>query len=273
MDNLFLLIDERVKKMMNTSTFVSSVPCIVLQIYDNEMVRVKTMSNDVEYTVPNWSGSSLSVGERVNLFYKGNLLSESTSYIGASLNKDSSYSYVDGEAYLGELQDEYRDVSVIDFSCNSENVLLGFDAIIRGGAEVSNGTINIYIDGRLQRYKPMFTTIINGCTHCSFTFPYRLGSGLHSIVIKAKCKNSVLVDIDSYVWGSVKLPIESTDENDYLYRIQNGQAYIIKYIGTKRYIQTPLTLEGVPVKTIGKSAFVETNVKMVVIQEGVEEIE
>ena len=274
MENLFTLIDERVKKVMGSSAFVSSTPCIVTDIYENEMVHVKLLSNDTEYTVPNWSGSCLNIGERVSLFYRG-IISNETCYIGASLNKDvNTNGYVYGEAYLGELQDENRNIAVIDFYNSSENILLGFDAVIQGDSEtVSNGIISIYIDGVLKRYKPTFTTVLDGYTHCSFTLPYSISNDIHTIEIKCECENSILIDIESYVWGSVRLPIEPTDENDYIYRIDDNGVYIIKYIGTKRYIQTPLTLDGVPVKIIGKSAFMETNVKMVVIQEGIEEIE
>lgn len=274
MENLFTLIDERVKKVMSSSAFISSTPCEVTDIYENEMVRVKLLSNGTEYTVPNWSGSRLNVGEIASLFYRGTI-SADTCYVGASLNKDANTNgYVYGEAYLGELQDESRNIAVIDFYNSSENILLGFDAVIQGDSEtVSNGIISIYIDGALKRYKPIFTTVLDGYTHCSFTLPYSISNDIHTIEIKCECENAVLVDIESYVWGSVRLPIEPTDENDYIYRIDDNSVYIIKYIGTKRYIQTPLTLEGVPVKIIGKSAFMETNVKMVVIQEGIEEIE
>lgn len=274
MENLFTLIDERVKKVMGSSAFISSTPCEVTDIYENEMVRIKLLSNGAEYTVPNWSGSRLNVGEITSLFYRGTI-SANTCYVGASLNKDANTNgYVYGEAYLGELQDENRNIAVIDFYNSSENILLGFDAVIQGDSEtVSNGIISIYIDGVLKRYKPTFTTVLDGYTHCSFTLPYSISNDIHTIEIKCECENAVLVDIESYVWGSVRLPIEPTDENDYIYRIDDNGVYIIKYIGTKRYIQTPLTLEGVPVKIIGKSAFMETNVKMVVIQEGVEEIE
>lgn len=274
MENLFTLIDERVKKVMSSSAFISSTPCEVADIYENEMVRVKLLSNGTEYTVPNWSGSRLNVGEIASLFYRGTI-SADTCYVGASLNKDAnSNGCVYGEAYLGELQDENRNIAVIDFYNSSENILLGFDAVIQGDSEtVSNGIISIYIDGVLKRYKPTFTTVLDGYTHCSFTLPYSISNDIHTIEIKCECENAVLVDIESYVWGSVRLPIEPTDENDYIYRVDDNSVYIIKYIGTKRYIQTPLTLEGVPVKVIGKSAFMETNVKMVVIQEGVEEIE
>lgn len=274
MESLFTLIDERVEKVISSSTLISSAPCVVIGIRENEMVQVRLLSNGAEYTVPNWSGSCLNLGETVSLFYKG-IISNETCYIGASSNKDSNTNgYVYGEAYLGELQGVNRNIAVIDFYNSSENILLGFDAVIQGGSEsVSNGTISIYIDGVSKRYTPMFTTVLGGYTHCSFTLPYSISNGIHTIEIKCECENSMLVDIESYVWGSVRLPIEPTDENDYIYRIDNGSAYIIKYIGTKRYIQTPLTLEGVPVKIIGKSAFMETDVKMVVVSEGVEEIE
>lgn len=273
MNDLFMLIDERVKKAMDSSSFVSSVPCVVTNVYDNEMVRVRLATNDIEYTVPNWSGSSVYVGERVYLFYKG-FLSQNSSYVGASINKDTNINqYVYGEAYTGELDGEDKNIAIIDFCNVSDNVLLGFDALILGGNNSVNGTINIYIDGKLKRYKPMFTTISNGYVHCSFTLPYSIKGGVHTIEIKCNCTNATVVDVESYVWGGVRLPIEPTDENDYVYRIDIDGAYIIKYIGTKRYIQTPLTLEGVPVKIIGKSAFMETDVKMVVISEGVEEIE
>lgn len=276
MDELFKLIDERIKKKEKDSVFVSSVPCVVIDILEEEMVRVKIMSNGAEYVLPNWSGSILTTGERALVFYNGTIVDSNTAYVGASINKSdkANLKNVSGEVFLGALTNEKRDLATILFSNRAEGVLLCFNANIEGDTAIGNGTISIYIDGVLYDYEPVFSTIINGYTHLSFSLPLNLESGEHKAVIKGMGEYATLNNIVAYVFGDIDVVCDSTDENDYIWQVNEDESvYIIKYIGSKKYIKTPIELDGYPVKTIGRKAFMGTNVRVVQIQEGVEEIE
>lgn len=278
LDNLFALVNERVAKYLAESPYVIAVPCTVTELLAGEMVKVKLTSNGTEFTVPNWSGSKLTIGENVQLFHKGNTFSERTSYVGASLNKDGgANAYVEGTSIIGALLETEREISAIDFTNRSENILLGFNSIIQGDSNtVGYGTITIYVNDEPQSYTPMFSTITNGYVSCSFTLPLYLSKGEHHIVIKGSGDFATLVKINSYVWGDVKSaepPIEPTDDGDYRYRIENDESSTMYYVGTKQYISTPLTLGDVPLKIIESTTFDDTNVKVVFIQDGVERIE
>lgn len=65
----------------------------------------------------------------------------------------------------------------------------------------------------------------------------------------------------------------SPDENDFMYYIYNAESTIAKYIGEPDRIKLPVELESAPVKTIGISSFMGTEVTAVKIQDGVTTIE
>lgn len=278
MEGIFTLIDERVRKYLSNSPYIVSVPCVVKALGNNELVEVELVSNKARYTVPNWSGSPVEVGENVQLFYKGNILTEQTAYVGASLNKGGAQSsYVQANVTIGTLLIIERDVAVVDFVNGEESVLLGFNAVIQGDSEnVGCGEFDIYIDEVLQDYTAMFSIVADGHTTCSFTIPMTLESGDHEIKIKGSGDYATITKINAYVWGDVKsseTPIQPTGDGDYRFITDNDNSYSLYYIGEKQNIKTPLTLGNKPLNTIESTTFTDSNVKTVFIQDGVERIE
>lgn len=59
----------------------------------------------------------------------------------------------------------------------------------------------------------------------------------------------------------------------YLYEIKNGRVTITSYVGSDTDVTIPATIDGLPVTTIGESAFGGTNVKKVTIPQGVTHID
>ena len=64
-----------------------------------------------------------------------------------------------------------------------------------------------------------------------------------------------------------------TNEKDYIYEIVGDVSNIIMYIGSDTDIIVPETLEGKPVKAIYTTAFNYSNVRKIIIPEGIYEIE
>lgn len=89
MDALNELIKTGAEKVINKSSCLFSVPCIIVSALGNQMYRVKLVTSDAQYNVMNYSGADLQVGESAQLYYRNNIISEQTAYIGAAYTKSS----------------------------------------------------------------------------------------------------------------------------------------------------------------------------------------
>lgn len=275
MDNLFNFVDERIGKYLSNSPYIISIPCVVLELLDNEKVKVGLTSNGTELTVPNWSGSPVEVGEGVQLFYKGNILSDRNAYIGASLNKGSgaNSTCLQAQIFTGNLSSNECTIAEVDVKNLSNIVLLIFNATIQGDEALQGvGNIKIYIDDEEYGYSPMFSTIVNGYIHLSFTLPLDLSIGVHSIRISVIGNNSNFVSINACAYGNIKTPYEATDNNDYIYWADSNNAYITQYIGRTQYPIIPVSLENSNTKRLESESFSSADVEFVYIPEGIEEI-
>ena len=87
MDAFGTLVRQEAEKAIKNSACVFSAPCVVVSALGDQKYTVRLITGDAQYTVMNYSGSDLQVGETVQLFYRGNVISNQTAYIGASLNK------------------------------------------------------------------------------------------------------------------------------------------------------------------------------------------
>lgn len=277
LDNLFTLVDERISKYLANSPFVVAVPCVVQELFNNEMVRVKLTANGTEFTVPNWSGSKLAIGESVQLFYKGNILSERTAYIGASLNKDGgngniSFNSVEGEIATGGLSNSEELLSYMTVANFSNSVIMSVNLTFQGdSSNAGNGTISVYVDETEQTYTPIFNVGANGYETLSFSLPLNLAIGSHYIEVKGTGEYADLISGCVFAYGDID-EYNSTDESDYYYTIENSVATITKYIGGSICPRIPTTLDGATVTTIDFGAFSDTGVRNVYIPEGIEEI-
>ena len=77
-------VTQIIDKKMQNSDYLIAIPSKVTQVLSNGMCVVQLISNGSEYCVPNWSGAVLEVGDNVQLYYKGKILSDRTAYIGAA---------------------------------------------------------------------------------------------------------------------------------------------------------------------------------------------
>ena len=70
MDALNALIKQEAGKSIKESNCVFSIPARVIAAYDNQKYRVQLITSDIEYTLYNYSGSDLYMGETVQVFYR-----------------------------------------------------------------------------------------------------------------------------------------------------------------------------------------------------------
>lgn len=279
MNELLNLIDKRIEKHSKNSKGLISVPCRVLEIFSNNTARVLVLENGVEYTVPNYSGSDLLIGENVQLFCQGNISLGRFMYIGAAVNKQnsngSSFECVVGSSMTGEVFSNERDIVQINVWCKGEfPCLLFFNATVLGSSS-GNLTINSYIDDVVNDFTIVETIQTGEYSTVSFSLPLKLSVDKHIIRISAIGVGNI-VSLNSYVIGSQIEEYdvyEPTGDNDYTYLIKSDHSNIVYYIGKSKHPKVPTTLQGFPVKKLLSTSFNYSDVINVYIPEGVEEIE
>lgn len=111
-DALNELIKSGAEKAIDKSACVFTAPCTVVSVNGNQMYTVKLVTSDAQYTVRNYSGSDLAVGESCQLFYRNNVISNQTAYIGAAANKNPFA--LNGLTIMALSQAEYEDMSEHD---------------------------------------------------------------------------------------------------------------------------------------------------------------
>lgn len=88
-DALNELIKSGAEKAIDKSAAIFTAPCTVVSIGSNGMYTVKLVTSDAQYTVRNYSGSDLAIGEPCQLYYRNNVISNQTAYIGAAAVKNN----------------------------------------------------------------------------------------------------------------------------------------------------------------------------------------
>lgn len=201
-DAITELIKNLINKEIHKSTLISSVPCRVIESLGNEMYTVQLVTDNSQYTLPNMSGSSLSVGENVQLFYYGEYISSKSSYIGASLNKDSggSAKYIISTNTTGEIGSGTKQISSLLLKAlNDTTVSLSFNANILGSGS-DNFILSVSVDGVDYDYQIKGTTIANKYIPCNFTLPITFDVGDHAVAISINGTGSV-TDINAFICG------------------------------------------------------------------------
>lgn len=280
MQELLNIIDSRVNKKLSNDMSLKSAPCTVVNILENGNIRVKLISNEAEYTVSNYSGSQVQVGETVQLFYKG-IINQNSAYIGASLQKSNG----DGglinncktEVRVGGLSDTYLCVakSTIVASCDT-NVTVTYNSSLFG---VANGTADfiVYVDGTEQDYKPIVSLTAEMYTHINFSVPVFLEQGEHNIEIHGVGTGNVSTAY-GFVSGQYiinKINYDEPVESDYVcftHEATNSEG-ILYYKGKSGYPTIPTAINGKPVDILYATSFNMTDVKAVYIPDGITQIE
>lgn len=276
-DALTELINQKVDKKIVESDIVHALFAKVIKPLENGMYVVEIIPTKTQLILPNWTGSELDIDENVQVFYKGEIISERTAYIGSSFYKGDIASrnrvkYIVGTAKLGTISTTQRTIATIKFEAlQKTKVFVVLNSNIWGN-ETGFSTVYIYMDGQMHEYVPKTTVTANYDSVQSFTLPFDVTKGKHVVDIRASGSGDY-IDIYTFVFGqglNDKETYDPTDEDDYIYT----GGTIIYYIGESTTPLMPVTLDNVPVTTLLPTAFCgNEELESVKIQNGVTRIE
>lgn len=278
MDALRELIGKEIDERIKESDCIASTPCVVLDDYQNGYYLVEDIKSGSKYTVPNFSGSAIGIGENIQLFFKNGVISNKSAYIGAANYKSSdsvSPVIIEGLNKLGELVDADVEISLFKFKVlESTNLLINFNANIFGTV-AGELVLKIIIGETELLYKPRKTISLNEYNSISFSLPFTLKSGEYTAQVIADGVGN-FVDICTYIYGfHVKaLPIyDPTSDADYIYELQNEKSNSIFFTGDSLRPSVPNVMGGKNTNIIRATTFNTSDVLGVYIPEGITEIE
>lgn len=276
MDSLFGIIDARAQKKIDTAPIIKTLRGTVVEIFTNNKVKVQLLDNDIQYIVPNLSGSPVIIGEVVNLYYKGNVITETTAWVGAAKYKSPS-NIITGSGILGELLTAKRRIFKIRFSNEDSKVVFVLNANIQGSS-ADNGTGRLYvsIDGVEESYKPFFGVAQSSYENVSLSLPLNIDIGNHILTVEATGQYATLIGITGYVFGYVSeyvTPYTPTSDEDYIWNDDEDGVNVLMYIGDTTSPEMPDMINGENVKRLTVTAFNYSNVEGVFIPDGIEQIE
>lgn len=275
MSDLYSLIESVAQKKIDSLNLTKTAPCKVVKTFDNGNVEIELVVNGARYTVPNYSGSQLSLGETAQLFYRG-IINSNTAYIGASIYKGvgGQINNCKMRARIGGLSDTYMWVAKSAITATHDtNVTVIYNSSLFG---VTDGTADfvICVDGIEQDYKPVTSLTTGIYIHISFSVPVFLEQGEHVVEIHGVGTGSINAAC-GFVSGQYitnEIVYDDTIDSDYLYIVNKDTVDIISYIGKSSYPKVPSTIEGLPVNKIYPTAFSFSNVEAVYISDGITEI-
>lgn len=277
MDVVRELIHNEAENVLNNSACIFSTPVKVVEDLGDELYVIETIATQSKYTVHNYSGSPVEIGENVLLYFKGSVISNKSAYIGASLNKPSTMTYIDSINSLESLSLTAKKISSFYFLVTaSTTISLIFNVNIQS-LNSGTATFTIIVDDNEYDYKPI-TNINEGYTHCAFSIPIPFEDvGVHKIEIKATGIGDI-TQVKAYMFGMniVKNDWIITSDADYTYMtdmIDSNGKRSLRYISDYERIKTPTTLDGSPFLSIGYETFMTKNVTAVQIQAPVTTIE
>ncbi len=272
MSELHSLISNIVKKELNNLNSIKSVPCRVINILDNGSVQVELITNKARYAVANYCGSSVEIGEVVQLYYR-NMLSNNTAYIGASLYKPTKI--IAMESKTGLIDSEFSLVSSVSVkNTRDTDIIITYNAVILG---IDNNDVEfvIRIDGVEHGYKPIISTVSLLKMSINFSVPYLITKGNHTVEILAKGISNIEC-ANGFVSGQVEkggIIFDDVTDDDFIYISNADTTDTVLYIGKSVIPKIPDAINEKPVGVVCASTFNTSNVEAVYIPDGVTEIE
>lgn len=197
------LIQNEIDKRLAKSTLISSVPCRVVEILDNEIYTVEIITTKTRFDLANYSGSPLSVGESVQVYYRGDALTSKSGYIGASLTKGGDGGkdvYILGTKTLGSLTvTEKTFCNVAVKALKETTITLGFNANILG---LTSGdyVFKFYVDSEQYDYVVKGNDVADKYENCNVILPISLTVGEHIVEINGSGSGTV-EDLKAFVSG------------------------------------------------------------------------
>ena len=197
------LIQNEIDKRLAKSTLISSVPCRVVEILDDETYTVEVVTTKTRFDLINYSGSPLSIGESVQVYYRGDALTSKSGYIGASLTKGGDGGkdvYILGTKTLGSLTvTEKTFCNVAVKALKETTITLGFNANILG---LTSGdyVFKFYVDSEQYDYVVKGNDVADKYENCNVILPISLTVGEHIVEINGSGSGTV-EDLKAFVSG------------------------------------------------------------------------
>lgn len=187
MDSFIELIKQEVEKSIKKTTMLSSAPCYVTEVVDEEKYKVKSISTGDVYELPNFSGSPLDVGENVKVYYQGGSVSSRSAYIGASLTKTNSVGediiYLTGISNPSRFQSNEKVYAYIILEATRDTtVTFSFNANIEG--EGGDYLFRFFVDNVAYDYYVKGSASVGSYNNCQVVLPINLTKGERTIAVK-----------------------------------------------------------------------------------------
>lgn len=197
------LVQREIDKRLAKSTLISTAPCRVIEVLDDEKYLVQLITNNSKIKLANYSGSPLEVGENAQVFYRGDTITQQSAYIGASLTKGGDGDkdvYILGTKTLGSLTvTEKTFCNVAVKALKETTITLGFNANILG---LTNGdyVFKFYVDSEQYDYVVKGNDVADKYENCNVILPISLTIGEHIVEINGSGSGTV-EDLKAFVSG------------------------------------------------------------------------
>lgn len=197
------LVQREIDKRLAKSTLISTAPCRVIEVLDDEKYLVQLITNNSKIKLANYSGSPLEVGENVQVFYRGDIITQQSAYIGASLTKGGDGGkdvYILGTKTLGSLTvTEKTFCNVAVKALKETTITLGFNANILG---LTSGdyVFKFYVDSKQYDYVVKGNDVADKYENCNVILPISLTVGEHIVEINGSGSGTV-EDLKAFVSG------------------------------------------------------------------------
>lgn len=270
------LIDSRISQALSQTNYLRSIPCEVLRILNNGNVEVSTVSSDTIYTVPNLTGTALSVGQNVQLFYQGSLSHYKMMFIGGVVPNELSLNYVSDIKNNILLTSNSKPINEIEIQAYYDvnaffNININYDM-----ASGVNTVFEIYIDDEKQKEITTSAYFDTPKQQFCYSFPFAISQGLHKVRLNA-IGDSEMIECYCYVMGigieKYEPTYDDTTDADYIYNVDNGETTVYYYIGNSSRPRIPDTIGGGDTKVLSCTSFNYSGINRVLIPDGTETIE
>lgn len=198
MDSLLQLINNQIQKALSKSAHINSEIAQVVST-DGVTATVKLFAVGTEYTLPNYSGSDIKVGDTVYVYWRGGFFSPQSAYIGTSTRTDFPLTYVNGTDTTGAMGTAGSQIQIESVTDNC-TINLIFNSVV-SATSVGNFSFTIYVNNVAESYVPSGTTIADGNVHCNFAIPLSLPTkGDYTIAVQSNGSGTV-AQMKSYCYG------------------------------------------------------------------------
>lgn len=270
-DEFLKIVDSRISQVVKELSVINTAPCRVVEIKSDAEVVVELITDNTRYTLPNYSGNYLEVGENAIIYYRGKTIGNGA-YVGASLHKgnsgDSTVKYFNMTNRVGSLNRTVSTLSIVALQETTVSVV--FNSHIQSD-ESGTCVATLYVDDVAHPYSPIINVDSNSIM--CLNAPVLLSEGEHFIAITLS-GTGMATQICAFISGQFieTQQYEETTDDDYIYLTSENGTDIIYYIGESTKPMIPNTINEKSVINLYATSFNYSDIEAVYIPDGVIEI-